>query len=82
MPFDLLTVLPTRLDVEVNGFNGGVMNGVQVKKGYYINPNHIVSIYYEATDAVTVTLSTGEKVSLNREEGLRLELVFDFDNPF
>ncbi len=82
MPFDLLTVLPTRLDVEVNGFNGGVMNGVQVKKGYYINPSHIVSIYYEATDAVTVTLSTGEKVSLNREEGLRLELVFDFDNPF
>lgn len=26
MPFDLLTVLPTRLDVEVNGFNGGVLN--------------------------------------------------------
>lgn len=30
MPFDLLTVLPTRLDVEVNGFNGGVLNGVCV----------------------------------------------------
>ena len=30
MPFDLLTVLFTRLDVEVNGFNGGVLNGVQV----------------------------------------------------
>ncbi|WP_437435558.1 hypothetical protein [Escherichia coli] len=28
MPFDLLTVLPTRLDIEVNGFNGGVLNGV------------------------------------------------------
>ena len=28
MPFDLLTVLFTRLDVEVNGFNGGVLNGV------------------------------------------------------
>ncbi|STM08657.1 Uncharacterised protein [Escherichia coli] len=25
MPFDLLTVLPTRLDIEVNGFNGGVL---------------------------------------------------------
>ena len=28
MPFDLLMVLFTRLDVEVNGFNGGVLNGV------------------------------------------------------
>ncbi|EIL7538138.1 DUF1281 domain-containing protein, partial [Escherichia coli] len=25
MPFELLTVLPSRLDVEVNGFNGGVL---------------------------------------------------------
>lgn len=28
MPFDLLTVLPTRLDIEVNDFNGGVLNDV------------------------------------------------------
>ncbi|HFK7294160.1 hypothetical protein RCT21_13430 [Escherichia marmotae] len=55
---------------------------LEVKKGYYINPSHIVSIYYEATDTITVTLSTGEKVLLNREEGLCLELVFDFHNPF
>ena len=25
MPFELLTVLPARQDVEVNGFNGGVL---------------------------------------------------------
>ncbi|MDU9576032.1 hypothetical protein [Escherichia coli] len=36
------------------------MKLLEVKKGYYINPSHIVSIYYEATDTVTVTLSTGE----------------------
>ncbi|EEY8316183.1 DUF1281 domain-containing protein, partial [Escherichia coli] len=28
MPFELLTVLPSRLDVEVNGFNGGVLKDV------------------------------------------------------
>ncbi len=27
---------------------------LEVKKGYYINPSHIVSIYYEATDAVWI----------------------------
>ncbi|HAV9102701.1 TPA: DUF1281 domain-containing protein, partial [Escherichia coli] len=36
MPFDLLTVLPTRLDVEVNGFNGGVLNGVPSAYHWYI----------------------------------------------
>ncbi len=35
MPFDLLTVLPTRLDVEVNGFNGGVLNGVPSAYHWY-----------------------------------------------
>ncbi|EJM9606424.1 DUF1281 domain-containing protein [Escherichia albertii] len=28
MPFELLTVLPARQDVEVNGFNGGVLKNV------------------------------------------------------
>ncbi|EFJ3290952.1 TPA: DUF1281 domain-containing protein [Escherichia coli] len=28
MPFDLLTLLPTLLDVEVNGSNGGVLKDV------------------------------------------------------
>ncbi|MEA0057443.1 hypothetical protein [Escherichia coli] len=58
------------------------MKLLEVKKGYYINPSHIVSIYYEATDTVTVTLSTGEKVTLNREESLCLENVFDLNEPF
>lgn len=35
MPFDLLTVLPTRTDVEVNGFNGGVLNGVPSAYHWY-----------------------------------------------
>lgn len=35
MPFDLLTVLPTRLDIEVNGFNGGVLNGVPSAYHWY-----------------------------------------------
>ena len=35
IPFDLLTVLPTRLDVEVNGFNGGVLNGVPSAYHWY-----------------------------------------------
>ena len=35
MPFDLLTVLPTRPDVEVNGFNGGVLNGVPSAYHWY-----------------------------------------------
>lgn len=28
MPFELLTVLPARQDVEVNSFNGGVLKDV------------------------------------------------------
>ena len=39
MPFDLLTVLPTRLDLEVNGFNGGVLNGVP--SAYHLSLIHI-----------------------------------------
>ena len=35
MPFDLLTVLPTRLDIEVNGFNGGVLSGVPSAYHWY-----------------------------------------------
>lgn len=35
MPFDLLTVLPTRLDVEVNGFNGGVLKDVPSAYHWY-----------------------------------------------
>ena len=35
MPFDLLSVLSTRLDVEVNGFNGGVLNGVPSAYHWY-----------------------------------------------
>ena len=35
MPFDLLTVLPSRLDVEVNGFNGGVLKDVPSAYNWY-----------------------------------------------
>lgn len=40
MPFDLLTVLPTRLDIEVNGFNGGVLNGVPSAYHWYVGYRH------------------------------------------
>ncbi|MCU7736025.1 DUF1281 domain-containing protein, partial [Escherichia coli] len=36
MPFDLLTVLPTRLDVEVNGFNGGVLKDIPSAYHWYM----------------------------------------------
>lgn len=35
MPFELLTVLPSRLDVEVNGFNGGVLKDVPSAYNWY-----------------------------------------------
>ena len=35
MPFDLLTVLPTRLDIKVNDFNGGVLNDVPSAYHWY-----------------------------------------------
>ncbi len=35
MPFDLLTVQPIRQDVEVNSFNGGVLNDVPSAYHWY-----------------------------------------------
>ncbi len=55
MPFDLLTVLPTRLDVEVNGFNGGVLNGVP-------------SAYHWYTEQYGVKWPVGYEVNISRQE--------------
>ncbi|NRH23267.1 DUF1281 domain-containing protein [Pantoea stewartii] len=35
-PFDVRLLLPTRLDVEINGFNGGLLAGVPDGYGFYI----------------------------------------------
>lgn len=35
-PFELLMVLPTRLDVEINGFNGRLLAGVPSGYGWYV----------------------------------------------
>jgi hypothetical protein len=36
-PLDMCLVLPTRLDVEINGFNGGLLDGVPSAYGWYID---------------------------------------------
>ncbi|EKF0716610.1 DUF1281 domain-containing protein, partial [Escherichia coli] len=36
MPFDLLAVFPTRLDVQVNGFNGGVLKDIPSAYHWYM----------------------------------------------
>lgn len=35
-PFDMRLILPTRLAVELNGFNGGLLNGVMSAYNYYV----------------------------------------------
>ncbi|EDQ6556989.1 hypothetical protein S675_005287 [Salmonella enterica subsp. enterica] len=35
-PFDLLQVLPSRLDVEINGFNGKLMTGIPTAYDWYL----------------------------------------------
>lgn len=56
MPFDLLTVQPTRLDVEVNGFNGGVLNGVP-------------SAYHWYTEQYGVKWPVGYEVNISSQGG-------------
>lgn len=35
--FDMLTLIPTQLDVEINGFNGRLLNGVSRGYDFYVN---------------------------------------------
>ena len=63
MPFDLLTVLPTRLDVEVNGFNGGVLNGVP-------------SAYHWYTEQYGVKWPVGYEVNISRQGKTSFKLGF------
>lgn len=37
LPLDMLLVLPTRLDVEINGFNGKLMDGISSSYDWYRN---------------------------------------------
>ncbi|HAM3015897.1 TPA: DUF1281 domain-containing protein, partial [Escherichia coli] len=67
MPFDLLTVLPTRLDVEVNGFNGGVLNGVP-------------SAYRWYTEQYGVKWPVGYEVNISRQGENFIQV--DFDTPW
>ncbi|EHX2155818.1 DUF1281 domain-containing protein [Escherichia coli] len=67
MPFDLLTVLPTRLDVEVNGFNGGVLNGVP-------------SAYHWYTERYGVKCLVGYEVNISSQGENFIQV--DFDTPW
>ncbi|EFK8992290.1 DUF1281 domain-containing protein [Escherichia coli] len=67
MPFDLLTVLPTRLDIEVNGFNGGVLNGVP-------------SAYHWYTERYGVKWPVGYEVNISRQGDNFIQV--DFDTPW
>ncbi|HCJ9047524.1 TPA: DUF1281 domain-containing protein [Escherichia coli] len=67
MPFDLLTVLPTRLDVEVNGFNGGVLNGVP-------------SAYRWYTEQYGVKWPVGYEVNISSQGDNFIKV--DFDTPW
>ncbi|VCZ28317.1 hypothetical protein BANRA_05464 [Escherichia coli] len=62
MPFDLLTVLPTRPDVEVNGFNGGVLNGVP-------------SAYHWYTEQYGVKWPVGYEVNISSQETTSFRLI-------
>lgn len=50
-------------------------------KSHYINPDHIVSAFFETDGTFTITLSTGEKLNLDKNETQYLLDVFDFENP-
>lgn len=67
MPFDLLTVLPTRLDVEVNGFNGGVLNGVP-------------SAYHWYTERYGVKWPCGYDLNISSQGDNFIQV--DFDTPW
>lgn len=67
MSFDLLTVLPTRLDVEVNGFNGGVLNGVP-------------SAYHWYTEQYGVKWPVGYEVNISSQGDNFIQV--DFDTPW
>ncbi len=67
MPFDLLTVLPTRLDVEVNGFNGGVLNGVP-------------SAYHWYTERYGVKWPCGYDLNISSQGENFIQM--DFDTPW
>ena len=67
MPFDLLTVLPTRLDVEVNGFNGGVLNGVP-------------SAYHWYTERYGVKWPCGYDLNISSQGENFIQV--DFDTPW
>lgn len=67
MPFDLLTVLFTRLDVEVNGFNGGVLNGVP-------------SAYHWYTEQYGVKGPCGYEVNISSQGDNFIQV--DFDTPW
>lgn len=67
MPFDLLTVLPTRLDIEVNGFNGGVLNGVP-------------SAYHWYTERYGVKWPCGYDLNISSQGENFIQV--DFDTPW
>lgn len=67
MPFDLLTVLFTRLDVEVNGFNGSVLNGVP-------------SAYHWYTEQYGVKGPCGYEVNISSQGDNFIQV--DFDTPW
>ncbi|EJD6379119.1 hypothetical protein ABN072_19890 [Providencia rettgeri] len=50
-------------------------------KSHCINPDHIVETYFENDGTFTITLSTGIKMRLDKNESEYLKEIFDFEEP-
>ncbi|HGW4117882.1 TPA: DUF1281 domain-containing protein [Serratia marcescens] len=64
-PMDFREVLPCRLDIEVNGFNGGLLTGIPSSYGHYVNlygckwpVGYDANICFEGENTLTVDFDT------------------------
>ena len=62
---DFREVLPCRLDIEVNGFNGGLLTGIPSSYGHYVNlygckwpVGYDANICFEGENTLTVDFDT------------------------
>ncbi|MFV4848078.1 DUF1281 domain-containing protein (plasmid) [Edwardsiella tarda] len=85
-PLDFCDVLPTRLDIEINGFNGGLLTGIPASYGHYVNlygckwpVAHEANICFAGEDTLTVDFDTpwspvGESVVAELSQRYRCEV--------
>lgn len=64
-PLDMLLVLPTRLDVEINGFNGILMDGIPSVYDWYLDVfdtkwslGHELNIFVRGMDFIQADFDT------------------------